>query len=243
MDQVIGYISQFKTASWTTLAEQIPSLSSVIEKASTEIIHMNNFVAGINIAESPGFRISVYMIIPIAAAFFQWLSIKTMSAGNNNDDNPAASMTKNMNIMMPLMSFVMCFSFPSGIGIYWAASALFRVLQQLAINHHINNMDMEALIAKNMEKASKKKKKPSMTQKMMEKVGMEGKNQPAGEGSITNAAKTNTKNYSKNYDNGKNADEISYSSNQSGKPKPGSMAEKAGLVREYNERNKKGGSR
>lgn len=241
LDQVIGYISQFKTASWTSLTEQLPALTDVVEKAGSKIVEMNNFVAGINIADSPGFRFSVYLIIPVAAAFFQWLSMKTMS-GTSDDNNPAASMTKSMNLMMPIMSFVMCFSFPAGIGIYWAASALFQVIQQLAINKYMENMDMDALIAKNMEKASKKKKKPSLTQKMMEKMGAE-ESQPTGDGSISNAARTKTKNYSRNYDNGKNADEISYSSTQQGKPKPGSMAEKAGLVREYNERNKKGGSR
>lgn len=241
LDQVIGYISQFKTASWTSLTEQLPALTDVVEKAGSKIVEMNNFVAGINIADSPGFRFSVYLIIPVAAAFFQWLAMKTMS-GTSDDNNPAASMTKSMNLMMPIMSFVMCFSFPAGIGIYWAASALFQVIQQLAINKYMESMDMDALIAKNMEKASKKKKKPSLTQKMMEKMGAE-ESQPTGDGSISNAARTKTKNYSRNYDNGKNADEISYSSVQQGKPKPGSMAEKAGLVREYNERNKKGGSR
>lgn len=237
LDDVIGYISQFRTASWTSLAEKIPSIADVVQTTSAKIIEMNDFVAGINIADSPGFRISVYMIIPIAAAFFQWLSMKTM-ATSNDKNNPANAMTKQMNLMMPLMSFIMCFSFPAGIGIYWSASAIFQVLQQLIVNKYIDHMDMEALIAKNMEKASKKKKKPSLTQKMMEKVGGESE-VPTGDGSITNAAKTKTK----NYDNGKNADEISYSNLQATKAKPGSLAEKAGLVKEYNERNKKGGSK
>lgn len=242
LDQVIGYICQFKTDSWAVLAEKIPSMADLIESTSKQIIEMHNFVAGINISDAPGFRISVYMLIPIAAAFFQWLSMKTMNTPSSDDNNPAAAMTKNMNLMMPLMSFVMCFSFPAGIGIYWAANALFQVLQQIAINKYMDRMDMEALIAKNMEKAAKKKKKPSLTQKMMEKVTGEEET-PSGDGSITAAATTKTKNYSRNYDNGKNADDISYSNLQQGKPKPGSLAEKAGLVKDYNERNKKGGSR
>lgn len=242
LDQVIGYICQFKTDSWAVLAEKIPSMADLIESTSKQIIEMHNFVAGINISDAPGFRISVYMLIPIAAAFFQWLSMKTMNTTSSDDNNPAAAMTKNMNLMMPLMSFVMCFSFPAGIGIYWAANALFQVIQQIAINKYMDRMDMEVLIAKNMEKAAKKKKKPSLTQKMMEKVTGEEETH-SGDGSITAAATTKTKNYSRNYDNGKNADDISYSNLQQGKPKPGSLAEKAGLVKEYNERNKKGGSR
>lgn len=241
LDQVIGYISQFKTASWDILANKLPVISDVVTNVSQQIVEMNNFVAGINIADSPGFRISIYILIPIAAALFQWLSMKTMT-GMNDDNNPAASMTKSMNLMMPIMSFVMCFSFPAGIGIYWAANAFFQVIQQVLVNKYMASMDMEALIAKNKAKAAKKKKKPSLTQKMMEKMGTETE-QPKTDGSITNAATTKTKNYTKNYDNGNNADEINYSSLQKGAAKPGSLAEKAGLVRDYNERNKKGGSR
>lgn len=240
LDDVIGYISQFKTASWTALSEAIPALSNVIEGASAKIVEMNNFIAGINIADAPGFRFSIYLIIPIAAAFFQWLSFKTINS-NVDNSNPANSMNKSMELTMPLMSFVMCFSFPAGIGIYWTATALFQVVQQIAVNKYFEKVDMKELIAKNMEKAANKKKKPSMTQKMMEKMGME--EAPEAQGSINSAARTSTKNYTKKYDNSKSADEISYSDLNSRPAKPGSLAEKAGLVREYNERNKKGGNR
>ena len=100
---------------------------------------------------------------------------------------------------------------------------------------------MDKMIEKNMEKAAKKKKKPSLTQKMLEKAGMEKPDEV--EGSINSAARTKTKNYTRNYDNSKSADEISYSDLNAKPAKPGSLAEKAGLVREYNERNKKGGHR
>lgn len=240
MDNVIGYISQFKTASWTALSEAVPAMADVIEGTSAKIIEMNNFIGGINIADSPGFRFSIYLLIPIAAAFFQWLSFKTMNM-NVDSNNPANSMNKSMEITMPLMSFVMCFSFPAGIGIYWAATALFQVIQQILINRHFDKVDMQAMIEKNMEKASKKKKKPSMYQKMMEKAGMEQAEE--AQGSINSAASTKTKNYTKKFDNSKSADEISYSDLNNRPAKPGSLAEKAGLVREFNEKNKKGGNR
>lgn len=240
LDNVIGYISQFKTASWTALSEAVPAMADVIEGTSAKIIEMNNFIGGINIADSPGFRFSIYLLIPIAAAFFQWLSFKTMNM-NVDSNNPANSMNKSMEITMPLMSFVMCFSFPAGIGIYWAATALFQVIQQILINRHFDKVDMQAMIEKNMEKASKKKKKPSMYQKMMEKAGMEQAEE--AQGSINSAASTKTKNYTKKFDNSKSADEISYSDLNNRPAKPGSLAEKAGLVREFNEKNKKGGNR
>ena len=241
LDDVIGYISQFKTASWEALSNAVPAMEGLINTVSAEIIEMNQFFAGINIADSPGFRLSPYVIIPVAAAFFQWLSMKTMNMGNDDKNNPANSMNKSMAITMPLMSFVMCFSFPAGIGIYWTATAVFQVIQQLFVNNYFKHADMEKMIEKNMEKAAKKKKKPSMTQKLMEKAGME--QPPEAEGTINSAARTSTRNITKNYDNSKSADEIHYSDMNTKPAKPGSLAEKAGLVREYNEKNKKGGKR
>ncbi len=239
LDNVIAYISQFRTDSWAALTEAFPSITEAVNGASAQIIEINNFFAGINIADAPGFRVSVYLIIPILAFLTQWLAMKTMNMGND-ENNPANSMTKSMNMMMPIMSLVMCFSFPAGLGIYWIMTAVFQIFQQLVMNKYYETVDMDKLIAENMEKASKKKKKKTFTQKLMEKAGMDQPEEAAG--SINNAAATRTKNYARNYDNSK-ADEISYSSANAPKAKPGSLAEKAGLVREYNERTKKGGKK
>ena len=57
-----------------------------------------------------------------------------------------------LNIMMPLMSVFFCFTFASGIGIYWIIGSLVRTVQQLIINRHLNHMDMDAFIQKNKEK-------------------------------------------------------------------------------------------
>lgn len=239
LDNVIAYISQFRTGSWAALTEAFPSITEAVNGASAQIIEINNFFAGINIADAPGFRVSVYLIIPILAFLTQWLAMKTMNMGND-ENNPANSMTKSMNMMMPIMSLVMCFSFPAGLGIYWIMTAVFQIFQQIIMNKYYETVDMDKLIAENMEKASKKKKKKTFTQKLMEKAGMDQPEEAAG--SINNAAATRTKNYARNYDNSK-ADEISYSSANAPKAKPGSLAEKAGLVREYNERTKKGGKK
>ena len=239
LDNVIAYISQFRTDSWAALTEAFPSITEAVNGASAQIIEINNFFAGINIADAPGFRISVYLIIPIAAGITQWLAMKTMNIGGS-DNKAANSMTNSMNLMMPIMSLVMCFSFPAGLGIYWIMTAVFQIFQNIVMNVYYDKVDMDKLIAENLEKASKKKKKKTFTQKLMEKAGMDQPEEAAG--SINTAASTKTKNYARNYDNSK-ADEISYSSANAPKAKPGSLAEKAGLVREYNERNNKGGRR
>ena len=47
--------------------------------------------------------------------------------------------------------------FPIGNGIYLLSSSAFRIIQQLFVNKYMDKMDMDEEIAKNMEKAQKKR--------------------------------------------------------------------------------------
>ena len=112
---------------------------------------MNDFFAGINVSQTPGFHPSIYWLIPILAALFQYLSAKTMKQPELDGNNPAAGMTKSMTVMMPLMSLYFCLVTPAGLGLYWVTSALFQCLQQVIINKYMDNADIDALVAKNKE--------------------------------------------------------------------------------------------
>ncbi len=59
---------------------------------------------------------------------------------------------KMMNTIMPIMSAWFCLTLPAGMGLYWVIGAVVRSIQQVAINKHIDNMDIEAEIEKNVEK-------------------------------------------------------------------------------------------
>ena len=155
-DQVIDVLNYFNSNAWTKLAHAFPDVSNIIESVSHKIIDMNTFILGINVSEIPGFRISVYLIIPILAALFQYLSAKTMQ---QPADGAAAGMTKSMTMMMPLMSLYFCLIMPAGLGIYWATSAAFQCLQQVILNRYFDKQDLDQLVEKNREKAAKRKKK------------------------------------------------------------------------------------
>ena len=45
-------------------------------------------------------------------------------ASNGNDQ--MANQMKTMNMLMPLMSFFICFTVPVGLGIYWISSAVVK---------------------------------------------------------------------------------------------------------------------
>lgn len=84
------------------------------------------------------------------------------------EENPTSDMMKSMNVTMPLMSVFFCFTFASGIGIYWVAQSVFTVIQQMVINSYLNKVDMDELVQKNVEKTNKKRAKKDFRQQRLE---------------------------------------------------------------------------
>ncbi len=263
-NQIIDFLAQFKPDTWNALADAMPSISNIITTQASTIADMNSFLFGINIAETPSFSKPAYLIIPVAAGLFQWLSMKTMNT--NTDDNPQmAAMNKTM-MFMPLMSVWFCFTLPAGIGIYWSISSLFQIIQQLAINKYMDHIDVNKLIEKNQKKAAKKKKKKkkSLTTRLMEGANQnpsdEGENvtvTPGGRrvGRMTSRATINTKNMNVNYDylypldelddilENKQEDADTTKKKKKKGQEGGSIAANANLMRKYNATHGKGGNK
>lgn len=240
-NQVIDVLNYFTSDAWDQLANAMPSISNVIENVHQQVAGINNFAFGINVAQAPGFRMSIYLLIPILAALFQFLSTKTMKQPDMGD-NPAAGMTKSMMYVMPLMSFYFCLVAPAGMGLYWATSALFMCIQQLIVNKYMEHADIEKMIEKNRAKAAKKKAKGKKT--IMERLtgsanNAEGQNQQgvSGRKTITDVATMNLKKMpgvSNNSDDSQNIDV----------DKLGEIGKNAYLVSQYDkEQNTRGGKR
>ena len=235
----IDVLNRASTADWLSLRTQYPSLSADIEATTSALNRYNNFL-GLNIANSPSFIIKDYfssgkylfvvaaLLIPFLAAATQWINTKLMptqaNSGNEQADQMAAQM-KMMNTMMPLMSAIFCFTLPAGMGIYWIAGAVIRSIQQVVINRHIDKMDIDAIIEKNKDKAAKKMEKTkAQTAKMQQYANMSTRNIDVNKKSnISETEREAALNRANEY----------YSKNA----KPGSMAAKANMVREYNEKN------
>lgn len=235
---LIDVLYKFQSSTWETLKEGFPAPQSTIESTMAQLEKMNNFL-GLNIAEAPlnlikdGFSAGAFgiviaaLMIPILAGLTQYLSVKMVSQNNGNTDqeNQVAATMKTMNITMPLLSVFMCFTMPTGLGLYWITSAVVRMVQQFFINKHLSKMPMDELIEQNMEKAAKKrenKKKVEsqyvneMAQKKGRKIekSRSAEEEKALEAKLENARKLN-----------ENA-------------KEGSLASKANMVKKFNESNK-----
>lgn len=176
--------------------------------------------------------------IPVLAAVTQWINVKLMpqqdTQSNNPNDQQNAMMQsmKTMNMVMPIMSAVLCYTLPAGMGLYWVAGAVVRSIQQVVINKHIDKMDLDELIKKNEEKAKKKMEKAGVRANQMSAyANMNTKNmnsmasKASTKSSMTQEEKEELVRKSTEYYN-KNA-------------KPGSMMAKANMVRQYNEKNNK----
>ena len=238
VNSTIDIMTKFSADKWSKLIQLYPNYEGLINSNVDKINHMNNFL-GVNMSQNPGLVFGVSILIPILAGLTQWMSVKLQQnpAMATNDDNPAAASMKMMTTVMPLMSAVFAISLPAGLGLYWIAQAVVQIILQLLINRHIDRIGIDSIIQANVDKKNKKREKKGLPQKV-----------------ISNNANLYTKNVEKYTD--KNADKIqalkkikeensskvkdiisTAQSNKSGTSR--SLAEKAGMVSKYNDKNKK----
>ena len=240
-DAIIDVLYKCTSNNWTLLQDKFSGLSDVIASTQSAVEHFNNFL-GINIVYSPktiiatSFREGHYVLIilallvPILAALTQFLNIRLMpqAANNGGQQEAMAGQMKMMNYMMPLYSVFIVFFLPVGVGIYWIAGSVIRSFQQFLLNKHFDKMDLEKVIKENQAKAAAKNKKK------IEKKGVAGEQ-------IANAAKVNTRNiqYRSMADKAASVSTKDVKQDTNKKYKEGSMASKANLVKDFNNKNTK----
>ena len=243
----IDVLNRASNADWTALAEKYPELGSEITATLDQLDVYNNFL-GLNIGYSPWDTIKMEWIadernwlliigavaIPLLSALTQWLNVKLSpsQANTNNaspEENPMMASMKTMNTMMPLMSAFFCFTLPAGMGLYWIAGAVVRMIQMVAINKYFDSVDLDAVIAKNTEKYREKMKKQGML--------VEGINERAKNATRNVQPKAPVKTAEQKQEEMKKATEYYNKTNKNAKA--GSLAAKANMVKQYNEKNNK----
>lgn len=238
INKMVDSMSGYRTAELGVI-----NLGELVEKADNPAINsayenirdINNFFI-YNLSDSPqqmwGTIGALALVIPICAGIAQFASVQISTRMNSAnvdksmEDNPMMSSMKVMNYTMPIMSIFFCWGFASGIGIYWVASSVIMVIQQIFINIYFKKISVDDIINESKEKARKKREKKGITENM-----------------ITNAASVNTK--SINYNNISNSEKEEklqkamehYSNAQSSDKK--SISSRANMVKEFNERNKR----
>ena len=239
---LIDCLNRASTAEWASLADKFPSLSNDINTTLTQLNEYNNFL-GLNMANSPSFTMKDAfatgsyllvvgtLLIPVLSALTQWINTKLMPQASNNGNNgnetvdAMAQSMKTMNVMMPIMSAFFCFTLPAGMGLYWIAGSVVRSIQQVAINKYLDRMDMDEMIKKNEEKYKEKMEKAGVMASGLNNYASMNTKSISSKASMTQSEKEEALKKANEY----------YSKNA----KPGSIAAKANMVKEYNEKNNK----
>ena len=235
-----------KPSQWDKLADisQFSGFSDLINRTADDSTNVNMFLA-YNITESPmdllqrGIQagsvvlIILAVLVPVLAWLTQWLNYKLMPqsamADDKNKKGNMESSMRMMNTFMPVVSAFMCLSFSIGIGIYWITGAVLRSIQQIVINRHMKAIDIDELIAKNQEKANKKREKAGLPpQKITQQARQNVRNIEFEE----RAEKETQKNQP-------NVSETTAYYKENTEYAPGSLAAKANMVRQFDEKNKR----
>jgi len=231
----VNFLNKLDASQWLLFIDKFSDKADVITTNLATITSMNNFL-GIDLATQPiayGLTNPKAWIIPLLAGVSQYLSSLVMQkmtpkpAGSDEASAKSAAMMNSMNVMMPIMSVVFCFTFASGIGVYWIAQAVVMTLQQLYINKKMEKLDVNELIRKNLEKTNRKRAKkglPPVNEKAAEENYKKMQNQLARMQEKRDAAVNKTKELQEEANSYYNTS---------------SIADRARMVQQYNDKHNK----
>ena len=240
---LIDLLNGASTQNWLDLADAFPELAVKIQNAQSSLEHFNNFL-GLNIANSPSFVISTEfngdrnwiliigaMLVPFLSAMTQWVNTKLMPQPEQKrgEENAMMQSMKTMNTVMPLMSAFFCYTLPIGLGLYWITGSVVRSIIQVCVNKHLDKIDIDEMIKKNVEKNNEKRKKQGLPPQQIStnarintrNVEISKEKEEENKARREKNVKASTEFYNKNAD------------------KPGSLASKAAMVKQFNEKNNK----
>lgn len=102
---------------------------------------------GLDLSQTPGMRLEWLLLIPIISGITSFLLSKIsmkMTSATAGDNATMNGMSKSMMLMMPIMSVVIAFQVPAGVGLYWILSNVFSMLQSWYLNKKYNPQEMLA---------------------------------------------------------------------------------------------------
>ncbi|MDY3368576.1 YidC/Oxa1 family membrane protein insertase [Zhenhengia yiwuensis] len=171
-------LSHFTTDQWNAMRELIsPQVYDLLSNLLEAKHGFEYFI--VNLVDSPSQLVAngqyLALLIPIAAGASTFIFSKiTMAASKpatpaNGEANPADSMMKVMNIMMPIMMGWFSYTVPNGLALYWISGNIIMMVQQIWVNKIVDKQqavleeqlrkDREAALAAQGVKKKKKKKK------------------------------------------------------------------------------------
>ena len=236
VNTAITEINKFSTENWEALRNAFPAFSDIIANSHASLEQMNTFL-GINMSQEPGFGLTLAFLIPVLSGLSQFISVK-VAQGNTpvDDDNPMAASMRMTTYIFPLMSAFIAISVPAGLGLYWIATSVIQTIITVFINRYYDKLGAETIVKKNVEKRNKKRAKKGLPPETIAKNATVSTKNVNREKTVKSLEQIKA-------ENEKKVKEIKESAQYYKTAKPGSLAEKAGMVAKYNEKSSKNGAR
>ena len=236
VNTAITEINKFSTENWDALRNAFPAFSDIIANSHASLEQMNTFL-GINMSQEPGFGLTLAFLIPVLSGLSQFISVK-VAQGNTpvDDDNPIAASMRMTTYIFPLMSAFIAISVPAGLGLYWIATSVIQTIITVFINRYYDKLGAETIVKKNVEKRNKKRAKKGLPPETIAKNATVSTKNVNREKAVKSLEQIKA-------ENEKKVKEIKESAQYYKTAKPGSLAEKAGMVAKYNEKSSKNGAR
>ncbi len=236
VNTAITEINKFSTENWDALRNAFPAFSDIIANSHASLEQMNTFL-GINMSQEPGFGLTLAFLIPVLSGLSQFISVK-VAQGNTpvDDDNPMAASMRMTTYIFPLMSAFIAISVPAGLGLYWIATSVIQTIITVFINRYYDKLGAETIVKKNVEKRNKKRAKKGLPPETIAKNATVSTKNVNREKAVKSLEQIKA-------ENEKKVKEIKESAQYYKTAKPGSLAEKAGMVAKYNEKSSKNGTR
>ncbi len=149
---------------------------------------------GINLGDVPQLAFNILILIPILS-FIANLGVTLYTQRKSKKNNAGMQqMGMGMSAMlyvMPVISAIMTFQFPAGVGLYWIISSVLALFQSMILYKMYSPERMTLIVEK--EKASgkhNKKRRPSMYERALEAQ----KAQQSAQGNVSNNSDNDDKN-------------------------------------------------
>ena len=213
-DEELAVYAEKTEKDWEEMISVYEKIIDDMSKNREEIKRAYSFFT-IDLSTSPSNGVKLAIIIPILSALAQILNMKVSTSNQQTGNGTADQMMSSMKVMsysMCVVSAVLCYTLPAGLGLYWVVSSLVQVVIQVVLNSHFKDLDVDTIVKENIEKINKKR----------EKAGL-----PPN--TISTAAATSTRNYKPQIQQNTNNDNVTGAAAS----KKGSISDKANLAKKY----------
>lgn len=154
--------------------EMPEAFASFDQELVQKIADFNMNLFGLDLSVTPQFKLTLdggfnwYLLIPLLCGLFQ--IAQSLYSMMTSDNGAAKGTMLGMTLLMPLFSVYICFIVPSGVGFYWAVSAIVMLIQTVFLNFFYNPKKISEKLEAEMEaeKEAKRQKRQEARERLKE---------------------------------------------------------------------------